>query len=117
MYALKKNQSQNYCSASKSIFCNLFLVIFQRHFYRCNIKSFSWSISTTNLLAHIDQDHKISTHSKTIEESTKSIQQYFETERNVSSLSIKKGDFKFVLIRDLALLCCKDLLPFDLVDG
>lgn len=77
---------------------------------------FSASISTTTLINHVQKDHKISIQSKTIEQTTRSIQSYFGTDRAVSSSSSKKQT-KFVLIRDLVLLCCRDLLPFSFVDG
>lgn len=64
---------------------------------------------------HVEKDHKISLSSKSVVESTKSLHDYFDTERTMPSSN--KSVVKFVLIRDLVLLCCRDLLPFNLVDG
>ncbi|KAJ6648111.1 Transposable element Hobo transposase [Pseudolycoriella hygida] len=80
-----------------------------------DIKAFSTNISTTSLLNHVEKDHKMSFSSKSVEESTKSLHDYFATERTVPSSN--KTVVKFILIRDLVLLCCRDLLPFNLVDG
>lgn len=83
--------------------------------HRSGIKVFSATISTTTLINHVQKDHKISIQSKTVDQTTKTIQNYFGADRTVFKSS--KREVKFVLIRDLVLLCCKDLLPFDLVDG
>lgn len=71
-------------------------------------------MSTSNLKKHLKEDHKID-ESKSVDDSTKSIHRYFTSDRNVPMAT--KRDEKFILIRDLVLLCCRDLLPFNLVDG
>lgn len=64
---------------------------------------------------HLENDHQITISSKTVADSTKSIQKYFSSERVVSAGNPSQK--KFILIRDFVLLCCRDLLPFRLVDG
>lgn len=61
---------------------------------------------------HLDNEHKISVTTKSAAQSSKSIQSYFGTDRKVA-----ESQKKHLLVRDLVLLCCKDLLPFDLVEG
>lgn len=92
------------------------LIIYSFRFERSDVKAFSSSISTTSLLNHVETDHKISISSKSVGESTKSLHDYFATERTMPP-SLSKSVVKFILIRDLVLLCCRDLLPFSLVDG
>ncbi|KAJ6639130.1 putative AC transposase, partial [Pseudolycoriella hygida] len=69
-----------------------------RLFNESDIKAFSTNISTTSLLNHVEKDHKISFSSKSVEESTKSLHDYFATERTVPSSN--KTVVKFILILD-----------------
>ncbi|KAJ6636119.1 putative AC transposase, partial [Pseudolycoriella hygida] len=69
----------------------------------CSIKSYAKSVSTGNLASHL-QSHGITQHKPYI----------FQYEPASWWHSYKK---KIALIRDLVLLCCKDLFPFNLVSG
>ncbi|KAJ6648124.1 putative AC transposase, partial [Pseudolycoriella hygida] len=76
------------------------------------IKSYAKSVSTGNLASHL-QSHGITQH-KPLNETMRTLDTFFNTNRRVGGTATKK---KFALIRDLVLLCCKDLFPFNLVSG
>ncbi|KAJ6639296.1 putative AC transposase, partial [Pseudolycoriella hygida] len=78
----------------------------------CSIKSYAKSVSTGNLASHL-QSHGITQH-KPLNETMRTLDTFFNTNRRVGGTATKK---KFALIRDLVLLCCKDLFPFNLVSG
>ncbi|KAJ6644340.1 hypothetical protein Bhyg_09307, partial [Pseudolycoriella hygida] len=78
----------------------------------CSIKSYAKSVSTGNLASHL-QSHGITQH-KPLNETMRTLDTFFNTNRRVGGTTTKK---KIALIRDLVLLCCKDLFPFNLVSG
>lgn len=51
---------------------------------------------------------------KQLDESMRTLDSFFNTNRRHATTTSKK---KFTLIRDLVLLCCKDLFAFNLVSG
>ncbi|KAJ6647948.1 hypothetical protein Bhyg_03173, partial [Pseudolycoriella hygida] len=63
----------------------------------------------------ISTGNKILIASKSLVESTASVVSYFNSERKIAPSSHRER--KFVLIRDLVILCCRDLLPFNLIEG
>lgn len=85
--------------------------------FSSSIKSYSLTSSTSNLTKHLSSVHDIVDSSVIASKSEKTMLQFFSTQPRTeldftSSTALKR---KFVI--DIVLLCCRDLLPFDIVTG
>lgn len=67
------------------------------------------------MISHLKSDHNI-TDATVAKNSTRNIQSFFSvTPRNDSGVT--ESAKKRALVIDIVLLCCRDLLPFSIVDG
>lgn len=93
------------------------LVNFHENSFSASIKSYSLSSSTSNLTKHLSLVHDIVDGATITSKSEQTLQKFFSTtprsELNTTSATNLKR--KFVI--DIVLLCCRDLLPFDIVTG
>ena len=79
------------------------------------MKSFSATTSTGNLTKHLSSVHNIVDKSEIYAKSSSTIAKFFSPVPSTSN--IKDAQAKRKLVFDVVLLCCRDLLPFDIVEG
>lgn len=79
------------------------------------VKSFAASTSTGNLTKHLSSIHNIVDKSEIYGKSSSTIAKFFSPVP--SPQTVKDAKAKRKLVFDVVLLCCRDLLPFDIVEG
>ncbi|KAJ6640167.1 Transposable element Hobo transposase, partial [Pseudolycoriella hygida] len=91
--------------------------LFLKENCRSDIKNFSATTGTSNLTAHLEQEHNIRDEVTLATSSSRMMQSFFAPIPKVASATLSTTSTKRKLVIDITMLCCRDLFPFNVVDG